>query len=268
MLDLGKQNVLGVRIDAVDYDAAVSRILAAAHEREPFAVSALAVHGVMTGATDAEHRHRLNRLDLVVPDGQPVRWALGWLHGAKLAERVYGPELTWRVCQQAAREQVPIFLYGSRAEVLDGFAKRLTTAFPKLRIAGKQPSRFRQLTAGERDETARMIRDSGAGIVLLGLGCPRQEVWAYEMRELLPMPVLAVGAAFDFHAGTLPQAPPWMQRRGLEWAFRLYQEPRRLWHRYLVLGPAYLSRVALQVLKLRRYDPADTVPPREERRYG
>lgn len=268
MLDFGKQNILGVRINAVDYDAAVEKIISAASDRQPLAVSALAVHGVMTGALDATHRHRLNRLDLVVPDGQPVRWAMNWLYRVKLPDRVYGPTLTLRVCERAARENLSIYIYGSRTEVLEKFSVNLKKKYPALKIAGSQPSRFRQVTADEQTEIVETIRKSGASIVLIGLGCPRQEIWAFENRDLLSMPLLAVGAAFDFHAGTVAQAPAWFQNRGLEWLYRFAQEPRRLWKRYALLNPLYLLLIALQWTKLRTPMPEDSARPTSQMRFG
>jgi exopolysaccharide biosynthesis WecB/TagA/CpsF family protein len=268
MLDFGKHNVLGVGINAVDYHAAVEKIISAAREKRPFTVSALAVHGVMTGALDSVHRHRLNRLDMVVPDGQPVRWALNWLYQIKLPDRVYGPNLTLKVCEQAAKEGLSLYLYGSQPEVLEKFEDNLKKKFPALRIAGRQPSRFRQVTAEEQIEIAETIRRSGASIVLVGLGCPRQETWVFENRSLLPMPLLAVGAAFDFHAGTVSQAPRWLQDRGLEWLFRLVQEPKRLWKRYVYLNPMYLLFVMLQLTRLRTMNLEDTVSPPSQMRFG
>ncbi len=268
MIDRGKHNVLGVRVDAVDYAAAVERIIGAAKERKPLAVSALAVHGVMTGALDREHRYRLNQFDLLVPDGQPVRWALNWLHRARLAERVYGPNLMLFTCRRAAEEGLPVFLFGSTAEVLAALKANLREKFQTLKIAGSMPSRFRRLAEAERDEVAAAIRASGAAIAFAGLGCPRQEVWAYEMRQALSMPVLAVGAAFAFHAGRLEQAPGWLQARGLEWLFRLRKEPRRLWKRYLFLNPLYLTLLALQFGRLLTLDPSRATRPAEDVRYG
>jgi N-acetylglucosaminyldiphosphoundecaprenol N-acetyl-beta-D-mannosaminyltransferase len=263
-----KKNVLGVGVDAVDYAGAVSQIVAAAKEQRPLAVSALAVHGVMTGVLDSAHRYRLNRLDLTVPDGQPVRWALNLMHGARLRERVYGPNLMLRVCERAAREGLPIYLYGSRAEVLRSLAENLRVRCEGLQIAGMQPSRFRQLTPEEKLQTAEQIKASGAAITFIGLGCPRQEVWAYEQRELLGMPLIAVGAAFDFHAGTLAQAPEGLQRYGLEWLFRLLHEPRRLWRRYVLLNPVYAGLILLQALGVKKYSLADGVEPSRELNYG
>lgn len=254
VIDRGKHSVLGVNIDAVDYEMAVERILSAAAMRQPFAVSALAVHGVMTGYTDEEHRARLNHLDLVVPDGQPVRWALNLLHGAKLNDRVYGPNLTLKVCERAAREGIGMYLYGSTEPVLNRLSVNLCERFQGLIISGAEPSKFRRLTADEKHGVIDRIRNSGAEITLVGLGCPRQEVWAYEYREPLSMPILAVGAAFDFHAGTTQQAPGWMQKHGLEWAFRLSVEPRRLWRRYLLLNPWFAFLIATQLTGFRRFN--------------
>jgi exopolysaccharide biosynthesis WecB/TagA/CpsF family protein len=268
MIDLGKQNILGIGVNAIDYEAATDGILRAAREKRPFAVSALAVHGVMTGALDPVHKHRLNDLDMVVPDGQPVRWAMKWLYGIVLPERVYGPELTLRVCEQAAAEGLGIYLYGSREEVLDKLTANLQEKFPTLKIAGSQPSLFRRITAAEQADIAETINASGASIVLVGLGCPRQETWVFENRELIAMPLLAVGAAFDFHAGLLPQAPAWFQDHGLEWLFRLIQEPGRLWKRYVFFNTLYLILLGLQFAKLRTPVPENTVPPTAQMRFG
>lgn len=268
MPERGKCNVLGVLVDAIGRGAAVDAIIDAARRRRGMSVSALAVHGVMTGVLDPEHRYRLNHLDLVVPDGQPVRWALNVLHAARLPDRVYGPALMLAVCEAAARESLPVYLYGSRATVLDTLSRRLGSRFPGLTVAGMRPSRFRPLTTAEKHEVVDEIRRSGAAITFVGLGCPRQEVWAYEYRDALAMPILAVGAAFDFNAGLMPQAPPRLQALGLEWAFRLLHEPTRLWRRYLLLNPAYLGLLALQASGLRRFDPAHAVPPSAELSYG
>ncbi|HEY2826905.1 MAG TPA: WecB/TagA/CpsF family glycosyltransferase [Pirellulales bacterium] len=268
MIDRGKFNVLGVQISAVDYSAAVERVMSAARLGEPLAVSALAVHGVMTGVLDQTHRYRLNSFDLVVPDGQPVRWALRLLHGESLPDRVYGPMLMQQVCRRAASEGLPIFLYGSTEANLQNLERRLVDQHLGLRIAGRRASAFRRLTTQERDEAAEEIRASGARLTLVGLGCPRQEVFVFEMRRLLSMPLLAVGAAFAFHAGTLPQAPVAMQRVGLEWVFRLMQEPGRLWKRYLLLNPLYLTLLGLQKTKLWNAARSLGQPPQEELRYG
>lgn len=268
MIDRGRKNLLGVRISAVDYDAALARIADAARSHQPLAVSALAVHGVMTGVLDATHRYRLNHLDLLVPDGQPVRWALNRLYGTGLPDRVYGPALMLKACELAAMAGWPIFLFGGTEDMLAALRANLRKQFPNLQIVGWRASRFRRLNPDERNEIVTTIRSSGARITFVGLGCPRQEVWAYEFREALSMPILAVGAAFAFHAGLLPQAPPTWQRIGLEWFFRFMREPRRLWRRYVYLNPLYISLVLLQAARLRRFDPDQSVRPTEELLYG
>jgi CDP-paratose 2-epimerase len=262
------KNILGIRVDAVDYEAVVAKIIAAAHMRKGLGVTALAVHGVMTGVLEKEHRYRLNHLDLVVPDGQPVRWALNWLHNTQLNDRVYGPTLMLKVCERAAREGLPIYLYGSSLTIIGSLSHNLQTRFPNLIIAGAQPSRFRQISIEEKQAIVDEIRNSGATITFVGLGCPRQEVWAYEYREALSMPILAVGAAFDFHAGKLPQAPPRLQRVGLEWFYRLIQEPTRLWKRYILLNPLYIALLILQATRLVKFNPLNSKPPIKEMRYG
>ncbi len=266
MIDYGRYSVLGVRIAAVDYELVVNMVIRAAKARCSFAVSALAVHGVMTGVFDREHQYRLNTLELVVPDGQPVRWALRLLHGVSLPDRVYGPTLMLRVCEVAEREKLSIFLYGSRPEVLSRLRSSLQRRFPGLVIAGMQPSRFRRISESEQRDDAEKILDSGASIIFVGLGCPRQEVWVYEMRSMLPLPMLAVGAAFDFHAGVLPQAPHFLQEVGLEWAFRLTQEPNRLWRRYVLLNPLYLALLMAQKTGLVRFEDKGRLP--QPLRYG
>ncbi|MBW4495635.1 MAG: WecB/TagA/CpsF family glycosyltransferase [Oscillatoria princeps RMCB-10] len=268
MIDKGKKNLLGVWVNALDYEAAVDKIIAAAHEGRRMKISALAVHGVMTGVLDKTHRYRLNDFDLVLPDGQPVRWALNLLYKTRLPDQVCGPKTMLRVCERAAREGLPIYLYGSKKDVLEPLSNNLRARFPKLVIAGDQPSRFRQVSAEENQEIIAQIRESGAAITFVGLGCPRQEVWVYENGDALSMPAMAVGAAFDFHAGKLPKAPECMSQIGLEWSFRLVQEPRRLWRRYILLNPLYIFLFILQAFKWRKFDPLEATPPEEEQRYG
>lgn len=261
-----KNNLLGVLVNGLDSASAAESIIHAARQRRPFAVSAIAVHGIMEGVLNPEHLHRLNHLDLVVADGQPVRWALNLLHSVGLRRRVYGPNLTLDVLDRAARLKIPVFFYGSTRDVLDPLCAKLTARFPELVIAGAEPSVFAKISPESACRLARRIKQSGAQIVFAGLGCPRQEVWAYEFYERLAMPIVAVGAAFPFLAGTLRQAPVWMQDRGLEWLFRLLAEPRRLWRRYLLLSPAYLFLVACQLLGVRF--PTTGTPPDKEELHG
>jgi N-acetylglucosaminyldiphosphoundecaprenol N-acetyl-beta-D-mannosaminyltransferase len=267
MLNSGKRNIIGILIDTVDYEGAVDVILHAARRRQSAAISALAVHGLMTGVLDREQKFRLNHFDLLVPDGQPIRWVLNWLYRAGLSDRVYGPNLTLRVCAAAAADGLPVYFYGSTPEILAALKQSIESRFPGLIIAGMESSRFRRLTADEKLELAARIRSSGASLLFVGLGCPRQETFAYEFREILHMPILAVGAAFPFLAGLLPQAPFWVQNAGLEWLFRLGSEPRRLWRRYFFLNPAYVFLVALQALGISEF-PTDGQSPIRETLHG
>jgi exopolysaccharide biosynthesis WecB/TagA/CpsF family protein len=268
LIDKGKKNVLGILVNAVNYEAAVSKIIAAASAGKPMSVSALAVHGVMTGVLDSTHRYRLNHMDLVLPDGQPVRWAVNLLYHTKLPDRVCGPNAMLQICERAAEEGLSIYLYGSKASVLEALSRNLCQHFPKLIIAGTQPSKFRQVSPQEKQETAQQIRNSGAAITFVGLGCPRQEVWAYEYRDDLSMPLIAVGAAYDFHAGNLAKSPEWLSNLGLEWVFRMMKEPRRLWKRYVFLNPLFMWLFFLQAFKIKHFDPTDATPPVEEVLYG
>jgi exopolysaccharide biosynthesis WecB/TagA/CpsF family protein len=262
-----KKNVLGVLVDEIDYEGAIEYVVRAARAGRAASISALAVHGVMTGVLDKEHQHRLNNLDVVLPDGQPVRWALNLLHRSPLTDRCYGPNLTLYLCERAAKEGLPVFFYGATPSILAGMRKNLDAKFPGLIIAGMEPSKFRRLTPQEKVELAERINASGARITFVGLGCPRQEVFVYEFHDLLPMPALAVGAAFPFIAGEVRQAPRWIQDMGMEWFFRFCMEPRRLWRRYVYLNPAYVTLLTLQAFGLRSFNTTG-VPPNSELLYG
>jgi N-acetylglucosaminyldiphosphoundecaprenol N-acetyl-beta-D-mannosaminyltransferase len=267
VIDEGKRNLLGVLVDAVDYEAAAERIVSAAKAGRPYGVSTLAVHGVMTAVGNRTQRYRVNALDLVTPDGQPVRWGLNVLHRAGLPDRVYGPTLMLEVCRRASEEALPIYLYGSTSEVVGRLAKDLEVRFPGLQVAGAEASRFRTVSPDEKEEITARVVSSGARITFVGLGCPRQEVFAFEYREGLRMPVVAVGAAFDYHAGLAKEPSLRVQRLGLQWAYRLAQDPRRLWRRYLLLNPTYLFLLMLQASKAWHPDTAG-IRPLTELRYG
>ena len=239
-----KFDLLGVGISPTTYNEAVELILCAAEQGRRAVVACQAVHAVVTAGRDAELRRRVNSFELVTPDGQPVRWALNWLYRTGLAERVYGPELMLRVCREAARRGVAIYLYGGTPEVLSKLRRRLPSACPGVRIAGSESPPFRPLTEEEDRQVVERINASGARLVFLGLGCPKQDHFAYEHRQRVAAVQLCVGAAFDFHAGVKPMAPNWMQRRGLEWLFRLCCEPRRLARRYLVTNTLFIVKLA------------------------
>jgi N-acetylglucosaminyldiphosphoundecaprenol N-acetyl-beta-D-mannosaminyltransferase len=243
-----RKNILGTLVAICTYDTVVERVLAAAREKAPLTVAAQPVHGIMTAWLDPSYGGILNAVDIVTPDGQPVRWALNGLHGAGLTDRVYGPTLMLRVCAAAAREGRSIFLYGSTAPVLERLTAALTARFPGLAVAGTLSPPFGEPNPVDEAQHVEQILASRAAIVFVGLGCPRQERWMHRHAAALQAPVLALGAAFDFHAGTKAQAPAWMQARGLEWLFRLISEPRRLAGRYILLNPMYVVLILLQRL--------------------
>ena len=235
-----RRSVLGTPISVTDYDGAADCILSAARANRPYLVTALAVHGVVETRSKAELRRAIEDFDIVTPDGQPVRLALNWFHRAGLEDRVYGPTLTLRLCERAAAEGVPVYFYGSTPAVVEALASAMAAQHPALRVVGAEPSLFRPLSPAESRELGERIRASGAGIVFIGLGCPRQELFAWQHREIIGRPLVCVGAAFDFHAGTKRQAPAWMQDHALEWLFRLSQEPRRLFRRYAVTNTIFV----------------------------
>ena len=244
-----KRELFGVGVSVTDYDRAVEAVMDAAAGGRGGVATFLAVHGIVTAATDSEFRGHVNRCQMVAPDGQPVRWALNFFHSCGLGNRVYGPEIMRRVCQRCARDGLSVFLCGSTRPVLALLAWRLREMFPELKIAGVESPPFRPMTPLENDALCRRINDSGAAVVFVGLGVPRQESFADSNREKIRAVQLCVGAAFDFHAGNKKTAPPFMQRHGLEWLFRLIQEPRRLWKRYLVTNSIFLALVAINAVR-------------------
>ena len=239
--------VLGVPLAVTDYDRTLDWIDAAValEAREYLCVAA--VHTVMESREDAALRAAVDDAAFTVPDGQPLVWALKAL-GHEIDARVYGPELMDRACARGARSGQRHYLYGGRDEqALAQLAANLLERHPELQLAGGWSPPFRELTDAELDEVAARINAARPDVVWVGIGVPKQEKWMAAMRARLDAPVLiGVGAAFDFHAGLVPQAPAWMQRRGLEWLFRLKQEPRRLWRRYARHNPRFLAGFARQ----------------------
>jgi exopolysaccharide biosynthesis WecB/TagA/CpsF family protein len=240
-----KYDVCGVLVSATTYDELVDCAIRAARQRESAVISFFAVHAVVTAGGDHGLQDQVNRFAAIAPDGQPVRWALWLLHGVRLPDRVYGPETMLRMCAAAAAAGVSVYLYGSaNDQILSALRDNLHSWFPKLRIAGAEVPPFRALTAEEDAALVERIHASGAGLVLIGLGCPKQDWFAAQHVGRIHAVMACVGAAFDFHAGVKTMAPPWMQRRGLEWLYRLWQEPRRLAGRYLVTNTQYVGRLA------------------------
>jgi exopolysaccharide biosynthesis WecB/TagA/CpsF family protein len=247
-----KVDLFGVGVSVTDYAEATAAVLLAAARGEPAVVTAHAVHAIVTASGDAELRRKVNTFELVTPDGQPVRWAMNLLHRAGLSDRVYGPELMLRLCRGAAEAGISIYLYGGNPAVAEKLRANLQQSCPGLEIAGYEAPPFRPLTPEEDEAVVERINAGGAGLVFIGLGCPKQDLFAYDHRDSIRAVQVCVGAAFDFHAGVKPMAPAWMQKRGLEWLYRLIQEPGRLWRRYLVTNSIFLAKLAMAYVRSRR----------------
>jgi exopolysaccharide biosynthesis WecB/TagA/CpsF family protein len=238
---------MGVAVSATNYQETLDRLFEAAENNASAIASFHAAHAVVCASSDAELGRRVNSFNIVAPDGQPVRWALNALYGTRMQDRVYGPETMRRICERAAREAVPIYLYGgAQQDVLDKLIAELERSFPGIIVAGAESPPFRPLTSEEDAAVVKRINASGARFVFIGLGSPKQEHFAYEHRESIQAVQLCVGAAFDFHARTKRMAPSWMQRNGLEWLFRVCSEPRRLGRRYLTTNSLFAYRFARQ----------------------
>lgn len=244
---LKKVDLFGIKYSVTQYESAVDQIMIYVDllkrlnkPQAGYGVTALAVHGLIEGYRNAALKSQINSIDLVVPDGQPVRWAMNVLHHTNLKDRVYGPTLMLKVLHAAQLRNIPVFFYGSKQETLDMLRDNLMKQFPNLQIIGMQADRFRESTEEEKIRDRNLITDLGAKLVFVGRGCPRQEQWVAENKVHIPAVLIAVGAAFDFHARTVKQAPAWMQNMGLEWLFRLIQEPKRLWKRYLLTNTIFL----------------------------
>ncbi|MFL5844103.1 MAG: WecB/TagA/CpsF family glycosyltransferase [Solirubrobacteraceae bacterium] len=238
--------VVGTSLAITDYDETMSWMDSVVARRDRVCLTAAAVHLVMVAKEDAETRRAVSQA-LAVPDGQPLVWAMKAL-GHTGASRVYGPELMDRYCARSAGTGVKMFLYGGRNQgALVELALQLRKRHPGLRIVGGYSPPYRPLTGEEERWVAAEIDRSGADVVWVGTGQPKQEKWMAHMRPVLAAPLLVgIGAAFDFHAGLVPQAPSWMQNLGMEWLFRLAQEPRRLWRRYARYNPRFVMGFARQ----------------------
>jgi N-acetylglucosaminyldiphosphoundecaprenol N-acetyl-beta-D-mannosaminyltransferase len=240
--------ILGTRTDSTSYADASTRVLAWATTPESRYVCVSNVHVTMESYDSAEYRAMVNGADLVTPDGMPLVWALR-LFGIRDATRVYGPTLTVHVLEDAANAGVAVGFYGTSPEVLTRLLEACRQRFPGLRVAYAHAPSFRPPTAEEDAAVVRAINGSGARILFVGLGCPKQERWMASHRGRVRAVMLGVGAAFDFLAGAKRQAPAWMMRAGLEWMFRLATEPRRLWRRYAYHNPRFVALLAGQYVR-------------------
>ncbi len=242
--------MLDVLVDAVSADDAAGRVMAWARLRESRFVCFCNVHSAVTAHREPAFREIVNGADLVLADGAPVAWAMRRL-GRPGQARIPGPDAMLRLCALAAAERVPVFLYGGTGDVLRDLSARLTAAYPGLPLAGTIAPPFRPLTDAEDAEVCGRINDSDAGLVFVGLGCPKQERWIADHRERVRSVMLGVGAAFDFHSGRLQRAPAWLQAIGLEWLHRLLMQPGRLWKRYLTTNAVFAARLARQLARSR-----------------
>ncbi len=245
-------NILGVPLALTDYDETMTWIDATiAHEEKGY-ICVAATHTIMVCDEDPELRAAVLNSSLTVPDGQPLVWAMNAL-GGDLEDRVYGPELMARYCEHAAETGTKMYLYGGRNQgALVQLALNLRQRYPGVRIVGGYSPPFRDLSPEEEDALVEEINRSTADVIWVGVGAPKQEKWMANMRDRLDAPVLVgVGAAFDFHAGLVPQAPDWMQSSGLEWLYRMVQEPRRLAPRYVRYNPRFITGFARQYARHR-----------------
>jgi N-acetylglucosaminyldiphosphoundecaprenol N-acetyl-beta-D-mannosaminyltransferase len=249
--EYGSRRILGMRVDATSYAETAAAVVELARAGAGGMICVANVHMVMEAFDDPGFRRTINAADRVTPDGVPLVAALRSL-GLARARRVYGPTLTPRVCERAAEAGLRVGFYGGTPEVLAALTRSLSARFPQLDIAFAHAPPFRPLTPAEDAAVVSAIHDAGVAILFVGLGCPKQERWMGDHREVLDCPMLGVGAAFDFLAGAKSQAPRWLQRLGLEWLFRLLVEPSRLWRRYLLGNPRFLFHFARQLRRERR----------------
>jgi N-acetylglucosaminyldiphosphoundecaprenol N-acetyl-beta-D-mannosaminyltransferase len=233
-------DIFGIPFAVTDYEKASEIIIENALKKKSFGVSALAVHGLITSYNDKQIAGLIRTIDLVVPDGQPIRWVMNSYYKVKMKDRVAGPILTLHVLNKASKLGLRLYLYGSTADTLEKYTRFITNTYPGIRIVGIHVDRFRESNSDEDNDDIKKINQSGAQIVLVGRGCPRQEKWVAQHQNKIHAAMMAVGAAFDFHAGKLRHAPKWMQKSGLEWLFRLIQEPRRLFVRYLTTNSQFI----------------------------
>lgn len=243
-----RASVIGCDINAIDWDEALATILYWASRHESRYVCHCNVHSVVTAKRNMKFRRVLNDADMATPDGMPIAWVLRSL-GFLGQSRISGPDLMWKYCAMAAKAGHTIYLYGGTRETLDRLSKRLLAAFPGLQIVGAEAPVFREQTPSEAAQTVERINRSGAHAVFVGLGCPKQEYWMAAQRGRISAVMLGVGAAFDYHAGTVRRAPPWMREYGLEWFYRLLSEPRRLLGRYLVTNVLFMVYIAAHFFK-------------------
>ncbi len=247
--------ILGTRVDASSYSRATEQFIGWARAGESRYVCVANVHMIMEACDDPAFQSIVNGADFVTADGVPLVWVQRIL-GFGDAERVYGPDLTPYLCTAAAQADIPVAFFGASPDAREAMVAELRRTTPGLRVVYSKSPPFRELTPEEEIEIVRAINESGARILFVGLGCPKQERWMARNRGKIQAVMLGVGAAFDFIAGTKPKAPALLQSLGLEWLFRLASEPRRLWRRYAYHNPRFMAGVARQLIRRRKVRPA------------
>jgi N-acetylglucosaminyldiphosphoundecaprenol N-acetyl-beta-D-mannosaminyltransferase len=242
-------SVIGINVSETSYADATKQIQDWAKSGESRHICIVNVHVVMEAYDSPKFREVVNCADLVTPDGVPLVWMMR-AKGQREQSRVYGPTLMLHVLESAARENISVGFYGSRPEVLNALEKQMQARFESLNVAFSYSPPFRELSPEEDTASVEQINRSGVKVLFIGLGCPKQEIWMAEHQSKVKAVMLGVGAAFDFHAGLKPQAPAWMQKIGLEWFFRFFTEPRRLWRRYLYHNPRFVFLAVADLLGL------------------
>jgi N-acetylglucosaminyldiphosphoundecaprenol N-acetyl-beta-D-mannosaminyltransferase len=242
-------SVIDISVNATNYASATKQIQIWAQAGGSYYVCAANVHMLMEAYDSPELRHLINQADIVTPDGMPLVWLMR-LKGSSRQERVYGPTLMLHVLEAAARQKLRVGFYGGSPDVLEALVKRMQARYEGLNVAFACSPPFREMSREEDLAIVEQIDRSGARILFVGLGCPKQEIWMAEHRDRVKAVMIGVGAAFDFHAGIKPQAPLWIQKLGLEWFFRLCTEPRRLWKRYLYHNPRFVFLAVADLLGL------------------
>ncbi len=255
MLDKGKHNLLGSNISACDYEYVLKVIKERSQQKRNLLIFPAASHPLTQAFSNKSLRNVLKKYDYIVPDSQWVRWSIKFLYGVSLKDRVYGPTLFKKVCKLSEKKRYKVFLYGTTRQTLGLLVKNLKKKYPKIKLFSRAPPNFADLGKNEKEKLISEIQKCKADILFIGLGSPAQIFFAHNLifRQpaiIKPLVIIPVGAAFDFVSGVKPQAPKWMQDWGLEWFYRLVNEPRRLVKRYLVYGTAFALLVIAQKLSL------------------
>lgn len=240
--------MLGAQIDALDWAQVIDTLLRWSERRESRYVCICNVHSVVTATQDVRFITIINAADLATPDGAPIAWMVAQLSG-RPQSRINGPDLMWRLLGEMAARGQSVWLFGSTPATLAALHSSIERAYPSMRVAGAYSPALGVSPEVVDAAVVDAINNSGAGVVFVALGCPKQERWMATHRGRVSAVMIGVGAAFDFHAGTIRRAPPWMRNSGLEWLHRLVSEPRRLWKRYLISNTIFVYRAAIQLFR-------------------